>query len=134
MKKTEAKVNKLVQKIRKKRELITEMRIAEKDEVEIDKELMELKQLMDESRAAMGIEDIEHHTMDALVQGSLVYGSLGYFPAWMSERADGNGDFVVMPDENKAEKNVQEIKKLQRKMKSGRVDLITKNALGGTYL
>ena len=125
---SEAKTNRLVQKIRKQREKICEMRINEASDEEIHAELMTLKKLMDDSRTKVGLGAVNHVSMAQAESGGM-----WLFSATKPER-DENGEFQIVNAPEKIEKNSQEISKLMRKENNNRTDTITRNALKGVYL
>ena len=125
---SEAKTNRLVQKIRKQREKICEMRIGEAEDEQIHAELMALKKLMDNSRTKLGLGSVEHISMAQAESGGV-----WLFSATKPER-DENGEFQIVDAPEKIEKNSQEISKLMRKANNKRTDTITSNALKGVYL
>ena len=137
----EKKIHRSVQAIRILREKITLMRKMDAEPVEIDIELMKLKQLTDDSRKKIGLDPIPKSEVDEMFKPTTVGDSLDmvnaiqYFPAVKPEReSTARSPFVIVPDVDKAEKNITEIAKLVRKGVSGRTDLITKNCLQGKYL
>jgi hypothetical protein len=125
---TEAQTNRLVQKIRKQREKICEMRVNEVPEEEIHKALIVLKELMDASNEKLGLEKIEHIRLDTAAAGGK-----WLFSATTPER-DEEGEFQIVTAEKKIENSIREANKLLRKASSNRIDLITKNSLNGEYL
>ncbi|MBT93259.1 MAG: hypothetical protein CMA60_00330 [Euryarchaeota archaeon] len=138
----EAKINRLVQKIRKQREKICDMRREGEDSELIHEELMFLKELTDKSREKSGLEPVDHQFMSTLLtleeasenmEWKAYLGSTA-FPAFKAERKEGDGDFEVVPDEQRARKNMDEMLKLKRKAESSRTDKITQHALRGDYL
>ncbi len=131
----EAKTNRLVQKIRKQREKICDMRREGEDSELIHEELMFLKELTDKSREKSGLEPVDHQFMSTLLTLEEASENMeGAFPAFKAERKEGDGDFEVVPDEQRARKNVDEMLKLKRKAESSRTDKITQHALRGDYL
>ena len=111
-------INKLVEKQRIAREkvqqaMILETKVSTEGEVYIAA-LDELNELTDESLKKLGIEAFQHETLEALEDGQYP------LEAWTTEKVDG--EWQVVPDENKILRMNEEVAKFSRKRDKVRKD------------
>ena len=111
-------INKLVEKQRIAREkvqqeMILETKVSTEGEDYIAA-LDELNELTDESLEKLGIEAFQHETLEALEDGQYP------LEAWTTEKVDG--EWQVVPDENKILRMNEEVAKFSRKRDKVRKD------------
>jgi len=111
-------INKLVEKQRIAREKVQQAMILE-TKVSTEGEdyiaaLDELNELTDESLKKLGIEAFQHETLEALEDGQYP------LEAWTTEKVDG--EWQVVPDENKILRMNEELAKFSRKRDKVRKD------------
>ena len=112
-------INKLVEKQRTAREkvqqeIILETKVTTQTNPSTRAALDELNELTDESLEKLGIEAFQHETLEALEDGQYP------LEAWTTEKVDG--EWKVVPDENKVMKMNDEVAKFSRKRDKVRKD------------
>ena len=112
-------INKLVEKQRTAREkvqqeIILETKVTTQTNPSTRAALDELNELTDESLEKLGIEAFQHETLEALEDGQYP------LEAWTTEKVDG--EWKVVPDENKVMKMYDEVAKFSRKRDKVRKD------------